>query len=192
MLRADRASTAGATPRDALAHTGSAETPSASLLPAFDPTPMGWKHRDWMFGIDQQAAFDQAGNVGPTVWWNGEIIGSWATTAAGEVRTRTLADRGSQAVAAVDSAAARLHERLDGATITPAIRTPLERSISHMTGLPPLAASASGVPGCVFLRPGRPGPAQPTASPAGRWRGTCRPAPMPSSARYPPRPARTC
>ena len=137
MLRTDRTSTADATPRDALddapAHTDSAETPSASLLPALDPTPMGWKHREWMFGIDQRAVFDQAGNIGPTVWWNGEVIGSWAVTAAGELRTRILADRGAQAVAAVDSAAAQLHERLDGATVTPAIRTPLERSISHMT-----------------------------------------------------------
>ena len=137
MLRTDRASTADATPRDALddapAHTDSAETPSASLLPALDPTPMGWKHREWMFGIDQRAVFDQAGNIGPTVWWNGEVIGSWAVTAAGELRTRILADRGAQAIAAVDSAAAQLHERLDGATVTPAIRTPLERSISHMT-----------------------------------------------------------
>jgi hypothetical protein len=137
MLRVDPASTGEATPRgaldEALAHIDSAETPSASLLPALDPTPMGWKHRDWMFGIDQQAVFDQAGNIGPTVWWNGEIIGSWAITAAGELRARVLADRGSDAVAAVDSAAAKLHERLGGATVTPAARTPLERSISQMT-----------------------------------------------------------
>jgi hypothetical protein len=123
MLRADRASTADAALRDALdealAHIDSAETPSASLLPVLDPTPMGWKHRDWMFGIDQQAIFDQAGNIGPTVWWNGEIIGSWAITAAGELRTRILADRGAQAVAAVDSAAAKLHERLGGAIVAP-------------------------------------------------------------------------
>jgi hypothetical protein len=84
---------------------------------------MGWKHRDWMFGIDQRAVFDQAGNIGPTVWWNGEVIGSWAVAAAGELRTRILADHGAQAVAAVDSAAAQLHERLDGATVTPAIRS---------------------------------------------------------------------
>jgi hypothetical protein len=56
-------STADATPRDEpLARIDSAEIPSASLLPALDPTPMGWKHRDWMFGIDQRAVFDQAGN----------------------------------------------------------------------------------------------------------------------------------
>ncbi len=109
------------------------ESQAASLLPALDPTPMGWKHRDWMFGIDRRAVFDSAGNIGPTVWWNGEVIGSWAITAAGELRTRVLADRGSEAVAAVDTAAAQLQGRLDGASVTPAVRTPLERSISDTT-----------------------------------------------------------
>ena len=31
-----------------------AHAPVASLLPALDPTPMGWKHRDWFLGIDYQ------------------------------------------------------------------------------------------------------------------------------------------
>jgi hypothetical protein len=29
---------------------GDASPPVASLLPALDPTPMGWKHRDWFLG----------------------------------------------------------------------------------------------------------------------------------------------
>jgi hypothetical protein len=120
-------------PDEPLSGNGDAEPQAASLLPALDPTPMGWKHRDWMLGIDHRAVFDGAGNIGPTVWWNGEVIGSWAITAAGELRTRILADRGSDAVAAVDTAAARLHERVDGACVTPAVRTPLERSISDTT-----------------------------------------------------------
>jgi hypothetical protein len=37
------------------------------------------------------------------------------------------AGRGAEA-AAIDTAAAHLHQRLNGATVTPAIRTPLERS----------------------------------------------------------------
>ena len=108
---------------------GDASAPVASLLPALDPTPMGWKHRDWFLGLDRQAIFDRAGNIGPTVWWDGEIIGSWAVTATGELRTRVLADRGAEAHAAIDAAAARLHQRLDGATVTPAVRTPLEQAL---------------------------------------------------------------
>jgi hypothetical protein len=110
---------------------GGTDTQIASLLPALDPTPMGWKHRDWFLGIDHQAVFDRAGNIGPTVWWNGEIVGSWAINAAGELHTRVLIDRGAAATAAIDTAAARLHQRLNGAIFTSAIRTPLEHSITR-------------------------------------------------------------
>jgi hypothetical protein len=104
-------------------------TPVAALLPSLDPTPMGWKRRDWFLGIDHHHVFDRAGNIGPTLWWDGEIIGSWAITPAGELRTTVLADRGAVADAAVQDAASRLHERLHGTVVTPAIRTPLERSL---------------------------------------------------------------
>jgi hypothetical protein len=103
--------------------------PVATLLPALDPTPMGWKRRDWFFGIPQHNVFDNHGNIGPTLWWDGEIIGSWAVAASGEIRTTVLADRGAEARTAVRDAAARLRERLGGVVITPAIRTPLERSL---------------------------------------------------------------
>jgi hypothetical protein len=98
--------------------------PTATLLPALDPTPMGWKNRDWMFGIDPSLIFDRAGNIGPTLWWDGEIIGSWATTPGGELRTQIVADRGAEARAAIDHAAARLHARFDDAVITPARSAP--------------------------------------------------------------------
>jgi hypothetical protein len=102
---------------------------SVTLLPALDPTPMGWKHRDWFFGIDHRAVFDRSGNIGPTIWLNGEIIGSWAATANG-VATTLLTDRGHDASLAVDIAAEQLTQRLDGTAVTPAVRTPLERSLS--------------------------------------------------------------
>ena len=103
---------------------------TAALLPALDPTAMGWKHREWYLAIDPAAIFDRAGNIGPTVWWHGEIIGSWATTATGEIRTACPVDRGVEANEAVAFAAAALQHRLDGAVVTPAARTPLERSLA--------------------------------------------------------------
>ena len=107
-----------------------ASEPVAALLPALDPTPMGWKHRDWFLGIDAHHIFDRAGNIGPTLWWDGEVIGSWAVTRGGEIRTAILADRGDAAESAIDRAAARLHDRLDGTVVTPAARTPMERSLA--------------------------------------------------------------
>ena len=106
----------------------------ATLLPALDPTPMGWKRREWFLGIDPHHVFDRAGNIGPTLWWDGEIIGSWAIAPDGELRTKAIADRGAEAHAAIDRAAARLHARLDGAAVTPAIRAPLERSLTRDDG----------------------------------------------------------
>jgi hypothetical protein len=107
--------------------------PAATLLPALDPTPMGWKQRDWLFGIPQHHVFDNRGNIGPTLWWDGEIIGSWAVTSAGQVRTAVLADRGAAARSAVQDVAARLEARLQGTAITPAIRIPVERELADGT-----------------------------------------------------------
>lgn len=84
-----------------------APEPWAALLPALDSTPMGWKERAWFLGEHGPKLFDQMGNVGPTVWWNGRIVGGWAQDAAGEIVCRFLEDVGSDAVAAVAAAAER-------------------------------------------------------------------------------------
>ena len=107
--------------------------PTAALLPALDPTPMGWRRREWLLGIDPHHLFDRAGNIGPTLWWDGEVVGSWAVTPTGDIRTAVVADRGAEADRAIERAAARLHDRLDGAVFSPAARTPLERSLSRRT-----------------------------------------------------------
>jgi hypothetical protein len=109
-----------------------ASTPVATLLPALDPTPMGWRRRDWFLGIDPNLVFDRAGNIGPTLWWDGEIIGSWAVAPTGEVRTVVLADRGADAATAALDAASRLQQRLQGTVVTSVIRTPLERSLTRI------------------------------------------------------------
>ncbi len=110
------------------------DQPTATLLPALDPTPMGWKNRDWLFGIDPGLVSDRTGNIGPTLWCDGEIIGSWATAPDGELRTKVIADRGAEAHAAVARAASQLRTRLRGTVITPAFRTPLEQALTQDEG----------------------------------------------------------
>ncbi|MFI1094589.1 DNA glycosylase AlkZ-like family protein [Streptomyces sp. NPDC020917] len=108
-----------------------APPPAAALLPALDPAPMGWQDRDWFLPQEHRAAlFDRTGNVGPTVWWGGEVVGGWGQQADGTVVWRQLADRGAQAAKAVDRAAAELTARLGGVRITPRFRTPLERELA--------------------------------------------------------------
>lgn len=105
--------------------------PVAALLPALDPTPMGWKRREWLLGVDRHQLFDRAGNIGATLWWDGEVVGSWAVTRTGDIRTAVVADRGTEVEQAIQDAAARLQERLEGAVVTPAARTPLERVLAE-------------------------------------------------------------
>lgn len=103
--------------------------PVATLLPALDPTPMGWKERGWFLPEDSSALYDAYGNVGPTLWWGGEVVGGWAVRTDGTVATELLADRGGACAEAVDAAAAALEPRLEGATVTPSFPTPLEKRL---------------------------------------------------------------
>lgn len=103
--------------------------PTAVLLPALDPTPMGWKHRDWFLGLDRDLVFDRNGNLGPTVWWDGQLIGAWAVGPDGQLRTAVPGDYGAEARVAVDEAAADLGSRMEGAVVRPVFPTPLERSL---------------------------------------------------------------
>ena len=58
--------------------------PWAALLPALDPTALGWKERDFYLAPDfYPAIFDWSGNCGTTVWWAGRIIGTYVQDDAG-------------------------------------------------------------------------------------------------------------
>jgi hypothetical protein len=104
--------------------------PWVALLPALDPTIMGWVVREWYLGPHGPALFDRSGNPGPTVWCDGRVVGGWAQRPDGRVVVRLLEDVGGAAVAAIDAAAQRLTEWLDPVRVTPRFRTPLERDLS--------------------------------------------------------------
>ncbi len=104
--------------------------PVALLLPALDPSIMGWSERDWYLGRHREALFDRNGNAGPTVWWDGRVVGGWAVRPDATVAWRLLEDLGREATAAVEAAVARLEAWLDGTRFTPRFRTPLERELS--------------------------------------------------------------
>ncbi|MEO3927104.1 winged helix DNA-binding domain-containing protein [Micromonosporaceae bacterium B7E4] len=104
--------------------------PWAALLPGLDPTPMGWSRREWFLGGHGPRLFDRFGNIGPTVWWDGRIVGGWAQRKDGEIAYRLLEEVGAEAVGAVEAAVAELTGRLGEARITPQFRTPLERELS--------------------------------------------------------------
>ncbi|MFB9930807.1 DNA glycosylase AlkZ-like family protein [Amycolatopsis halotolerans] len=107
-----------------------APDPWIALLPALDPTAMGWQSRDWYVGPHHAALFDRSGNIGPTVWSDGRIVGAWSHRPSGEVVVRLLEDVGADKTAAVDAEAARLSEWLGEARVVPKFRTPAEKELS--------------------------------------------------------------
>jgi Winged helix DNA-binding domain len=104
--------------------------PWAALLPALDPTVMGWKERDWYLGEHRPHLFDTAGNAGPTVWWNGRIVGGWSVRKDGEIPFRLLEDAGADAEAAIEAEAGRLGDWLGEVKVLPRFATPLAKELS--------------------------------------------------------------
>ncbi len=100
--------------------------PSVMLLPALDPTAMGWKHRDWYLGDYKKPLFDTFGNIGPSIWVDGRIVGGWAVSPAGEVMTELFENSRSDEIAAE---AGRLTDLLAGSPVIPSFPTPLERKL---------------------------------------------------------------
>ncbi|WP_373686623.1 winged helix DNA-binding domain-containing protein [Nocardia terpenica] len=107
-----------------------APEPWAALLPALDATPMGWQRRDWFLGPHAPDLFDRNGNVGPTVWWDGRIVGGWAQRRDGEIAWRLLEDVGADARAAITAEAERTAAWFGEVRAIPRFRTPLERELS--------------------------------------------------------------
>jgi Winged helix DNA-binding domain len=103
--------------------------PWVALLPALDPTIMGWKERDWYLGDHAGVLFDRSGNPGPTVWADGRVVGGWAQRPDGEVVVRLLEDVGADVTAAAATEAERVSAWLGDRRVTPRFRTPLEREL---------------------------------------------------------------
>jgi ribosomal protein S25 len=103
--------------------------PWVALLPALDPTTMGWQGRDWYLGPHRPFLFDSNGNAGPTIWADGRIIGGWAVRRAGEVVTRLLEDVGRETERAVEAEAAELTGWYRSVQSIPRFPTPLYREL---------------------------------------------------------------
>lgn len=99
--------------------------PWAALLPPLDPTTMGWYERDWYLGPHRPQLFDTAGNAGPTIWWDGRIVGGWRQTESGEVVVQLLEDIGADGRRAVRTESERLTDWLAGTRILPRFPSPL-------------------------------------------------------------------
>jgi hypothetical protein len=112
------------------AATPDPQEPVVALLPALDPTVMGWKGRDWYLGSHADALFDRNGNAGPTIWVDGRVVGGWGCLPSGGVGFRLLEDVGGEAERAIEEEAAALTAWLAGEVVLPRFRTPLEKELA--------------------------------------------------------------
>ena len=102
-------------------------TPWAALLPALDPTTMGWRGRT--FHVDPHTAtalYDRAGNGLPTAWWNGRIVGGWTQHTDGHVTLLPQIDLPNVATATLQRQAEQLTHRLDGHLLRTTFHRPRE------------------------------------------------------------------
>ena len=108
-----------------------APEPSAALLPTLDPTTMGWKARDWYLGPHGPTLFDSNGTAGPTVWWDGRVVGGWSQRRDGEIALGLLEDVGSDARTAIDAEAARLQAWIGEVRFSPGFLPPFQRQLGE-------------------------------------------------------------
>ena len=109
----------------------SAPERSAALLPTLDPTTMGWKEREWYLGAHGPTLFDTNGNAGPTIWWDGRIVGGWSQRRDGEIKLGLLEDVGSDARAAIDVEVARLQAWIGDVRFSPGFLPPFQRGLAE-------------------------------------------------------------
>lgn len=100
-----------------------------ALLPGLDSTTMGWKERDWYLGGYERDLFDSNGNAGPTVWWDGRIVGGWGQRADGQVVFELLEQVPARVVKRIAAESNRLTYWFDGVVARSRFPTPLEKRL---------------------------------------------------------------
>ncbi len=60
--------------------------PWVAMLPGLDASAMGWKLRDWYLAPEVASrTTDRNGNIGPTVWIDGRVVGGWVQRPDGTI-----------------------------------------------------------------------------------------------------------
>jgi len=109
-----------------------AAEPWVAYLPALDPSAMGWKDRAWYVGEHGAlgaSIVDRNGNIGPTIWVDGEIVGSWAQRKSGEIAHRVMNDVGRARTRDVAREAERLQNLIGDARVTVRFPAPIQKEL---------------------------------------------------------------
>ena len=94
--------------------------PWIRLLPGLDATAMGWKERHWYLQPDHvPRLFDRFGNIGPTIWADGEVVGGWTQRPDGSIVYELLSAIDDDHRDLLDAAITDLEAMLDGVQVKP-------------------------------------------------------------------------
>ena len=107
--------------------------PWTAFLPSLDPAVMGWamSGRDWyLTGPARNHLYDRSGNIGPTVWWDGRVVGGWAQRTDGAIAYRLFEDIGSDGTTMVAETAGTLEAWLGEVRVKPRFPTPIDKELS--------------------------------------------------------------
>lgn len=104
-----------------------APEPWGALLPALDPTTMGWQGRGCYLGDHAERIFDRNGNGGSTAWWCGRIVGSWTQDDRGAVIVVPAEPLPRDATRALARRAGELTAWLAGDVVRSVYQAPLVR-----------------------------------------------------------------
>ena len=119
------------------------------MLPGLDPTTMGWNARSWYLGAHGGEVFDRNGNGGPTLWVDGEIVGSWVQRKDGTIAHVLLQDVSTAARRSLDRQLDRGAASCSATPATPsASPPPSNAACSDLTavGVKPIVATGSHPP----------------------------------------------
>ncbi|HEX6339108.1 MAG TPA: winged helix DNA-binding domain-containing protein, partial [Jiangellaceae bacterium] len=107
--------------------------PWTAFLPSLDPAVMGWAMpgRDWyLHDPAKQQLYDRSGNIGPTVWSDGRVVGGWAQRADGTIAYRLFEDIGTDGTQMVSDTAGTLETWLGDVRVKPRFPTPIDKELS--------------------------------------------------------------
>jgi len=109
--------------------------PWVVCLPALDPTSMGWKDREWYVGDHAAELFDRNGNIGPTIWADGKIVGGWASRADASIAMELFEPLSPAHTRLLDQRLHDLEEFVDGVPIKPSFPTPQQKRLASSVDL---------------------------------------------------------
>ncbi len=104
--------------------------PWVRLLPGLDPTSMGWKERD--FYLDPkfvEPMFDRFGNIGPSIWADGRIVGGWAQQEDATVVLELFTSLSKDHRKLLDEAIEQVHDVVDGVQVKPRFPAKLQKAL---------------------------------------------------------------